>query len=195
MTFYCTGKPCKAGHEIVRYVYNYRCLQCRRDRENARIAQDRAKHAAKGRAWYAKHPETCRARNRAYRAKNPEYHRKKSEEWRRANPEHYRECVRQWKAANPEADRIYVNNRRVRKLGNGGTHTRADVAEIFKAQKGRCAYCKVKLGKKREVDHIKPVARGGTNNRSNLQILCAPCNSKKRAKDPITFAQSLGMLL
>lgn len=35
-----------------------------------------------------------------------------------------------------------------------------------------------------EVDHIKPVSRGGTNNRENLQCLCATCNARKGAKWP-----------
>lgn len=41
----------------------------------------------------------------------------------------------------------------------------------------------------------KPLARGGTNQRTNLQLLCPPCNLSKSAKDPIDFMQSRGFLL
>jgi 5-methylcytosine-specific restriction enzyme A len=30
-----------------------------------------------------------------------------------------------------------------------------------------------------EVDHIRPLSRGGSNDRSNLQGLCAPCHLAK----------------
>jgi 5-methylcytosine-specific restriction endonuclease McrA len=33
-----------------------------------------------------------------------------------------------------------------------------------------------------EIDHIIPIARGGTNEPDNLQVLCRHCNAKKWAK-------------
>lgn len=43
----------------------------------------------------------------------------------------------------------------------------------------RCQYCG--SAKDLEIDHIVPIARGGWNNMSNLQVLCRPCNRKKWA--------------
>lgn len=34
-----------------------------------------------------------------------------------------------------------------------------------------------------QVDHITPLSRGGTDERSNLQSLCASCHSKKTSAD------------
>lgn len=35
-----------------------------------------------------------------------------------------------------------------------------------------------------QIDHIVPVARGGTGDIDNLQVLCRPCNASKGAKLP-----------
>lgn len=51
---------------------------------------------------------------------------------------------------------------------------------VYKADGYRCVHC----GSNGDltVDHIFPVALGGTNDRENLQTLCRPCNSAKGTK-------------
>lgn len=50
---------------------------------------------------------------------------------------------------------------------------------------GLCVHCRragrVTLGE--EVDHITPLERGGTDNESNLQLLCKACHCAKSAAD------------
>jgi len=43
----------------------------------------------------------------------------------------------------------------------------------------RCKFCG--STENLEIDHIKPLSRGGSNDLVNLQILCKPCNRKKWA--------------
>lgn len=51
--------------------------------------------------------------------------------------------------------------------------------QIFKRDLYRCRIC-AKTGVEIEVDHIVPVARGGSDDMENLQTLCVPCNRGKR---------------
>lgn len=43
----------------------------------------------------------------------------------------------------------------------------------------RCAMCGLAEPRKLTLDHIQPLSKGGTNDLSNVQILCGSCNSKK----------------
>jgi 5-methylcytosine-specific restriction endonuclease McrA len=101
-----------------------------------------------------------------------------------------------WARANPERVIAKVHKRRSAKLKSRGSFTNYDLAWIMRAQNGKCAYCRFSLSKrKKHVDHILPLSCGGSNDRTNIQYLCAPCNLTKGAKDPILFAQELGRLL
>jgi 5-methylcytosine-specific restriction endonuclease McrA len=62
-------------------------------------------------------------------------------------------------------------------------------------QRGRCVYCRRKVGESFHLDHIVPLARGGRNEDDNVQITCAFCNVSKGAKDPYEFAKRRGQLL
>lgn len=45
-----------------------------------------------------------------------------------------------------------------------------------------CRYCGEALNGGGEVDHLTPVARGGTSQIGNLTLACTPCNRAKLAK-------------
>lgn len=58
---------------------------------------------------------------------------------------------------------------------------------VFERNNYQCQSChKIDLSaQKLQVDHIIPLAQGGSNDLSNLQTLCAKCNRQKSAKiDP-----------
>ncbi|MCM2280097.1 MAG: HNH endonuclease [Oligoflexia bacterium] len=55
--------------------------------------------------------------------------------------------------------------------------------EVFKRDSFKCVYCGTEApGVVLHVDHIIPVAKGGTNEITNLVTACQPCNSGKRDK-------------
>jgi hypothetical protein len=64
---------------------------------------------------------------------------------------------------------------------------------VMNRSKGICAYCGCKLrpiypdGEKPALDHRVPLALGGTNDISNLDYICSPCNGKKSAMTEFEF--------
>jgi 5-methylcytosine-specific restriction endonuclease McrA len=118
--------------------------------------------------------------------------------WAAENPEKVSAAKRKWADANPESAVACQSRRRALKAASSGSYTRKDVTGLLEMQRGKCASCACKLkksGKHRyHVDHVMPLAKGGSNGRENIQILCPPCNLKKSAKDPYLFAQSMGRL-
>lgn len=68
---------------------------------------------------------------------------------------------------------------------------------ILNREGGLCHYCSQPVAilslsnQTYDIDHMVPIARGGTNDPTNLVLSCSKCNNKKRAKAqsvPDTFA-------
>jgi 5-methylcytosine-specific restriction protein A len=52
---------------------------------------------------------------------------------------------------------------------------------VFERDNFQCQSCgKIYLETNLNIDHIIPLARGGSNDISNLQTLCQTCNQKKK---------------
>jgi hypothetical protein len=61
------------------------------------------------------------------------------------------------------------------------TLSAAQRAEIYARDGEVCAYCASTEGPF-HIDHVEPVARGGTNDPANLCVACKDCNLSKGAK-------------
>ena len=85
--------------------------------------------------------------------------------------------------------------RKIRILSNKGVLTNGLTAKLFVLQKGLCPCCAQPLGDNYHLDHIMPLALGGSNTDDNIQLLRQRCNRQKHAKHPIDFMQSRGFLL
>ncbi len=100
-----------------------------------------------------------------------------------------------WSEKNPFDSRIRTAKRVARKMNAEGFYKVEDIEKLFSLQKGKCVYCFKSIKKSFQVDHVVPLARGGSNWPSNLVLACKPCNNKKHAIDPFVFARRLGRLL
>jgi len=58
---------------------------------------------------------------------------------------------------------------------------------LFLKKKGTCEACyqKIEAGKAWDIDHILPLALGGTNAPGNLQILCKSCHHEKTTQSDV----------
>lgn len=168
--FYWTGEPCVRGHVSKRRTSGAHCLEC--------ATLDNEKNRA-SRLEYKKRPD-----QKAVRAKYWKDH-----------PEKTREIRRRYYENNRETLRARCLNRVAKRRDASGKHSAEDIADILRLQNNRCAYCRIKLRGKYHVDHIVPLSAGGSNDRSNLQALCVPCNLSKGAKPPLLYAREIGFLL
>ncbi|WP_261531239.1 HNH endonuclease [Burkholderia multivorans] len=207
---YFTGKPCKHGHLAPRYTSSTTCVICQ--------------HAAT-QALRAKNPERTRRQNAETRERTREKRNAYHREWMKRNPEKNRANVARWKRANPDkvsalsaayharnAERLNARRRAYRKnnphvgaassrrrraklRGAEGSDTAAEILALAQKQNYRCACCGVSIRRGYHADHITPLAKGGSDWITNIQLLCAKCNKRKAAKDPLAWAAENGLLL
>jgi 5-methylcytosine-specific restriction endonuclease McrA len=211
-TWYFTGEPCRHGHVCEKLTADGSCRECKRLRTLARYHANPQAGRDAVKRWRKENPDKALELDRRNRSKRGERSRAKAREWRARNPDRLLEYakraaanperrakavlnVNRWTQANKAKHRSYLRTSRSRRKGADGQHTAADVSEIMRLQRIRCAYCRTKLGTAHHVDHIQPLARGGSNDRRNLQMLCVPCNRHKAAKDPAVFARQAGLLI
>lgn len=60
---------------------------------------------------------------------------------------------------------------------------------------GRCYYCKRSVPPAElTMDHIVPLARGGTSSKGNLVAACKSCNSRKKTMLPLEWEEYMASL-
>lgn len=96
--------------------------------------------------------------------------------------------VNAWKKANPEFKLRENHRRRARKRGELSVGIRD---KLIALQKGKCAVCRG-VPKIWHLDHIVPLAAGGSNTDDNAQMLCGPCNWKRAQKTQSSLCSRLG---
>ena len=87
-----------------------------------------------------------------------------------------RDCARPGTAA-----RQGLRRARIKGAGYEVIHAR-EIDGIGERQGWRCGHCGKPIRHQYEVDHIRPLSKGGIHAIRNLQLLCGPCNRSKSAK-------------
>lgn len=154
--------------------------------------KEKRNDAAKTR--YAENLERERSRSASYYRNNTHKESLRKAESYKTNPQKYNFASAKWAKDNPLKVRVHIENRRAKARAAGGKLSRNIVVNLLKLQCGKCACCGRLLGDDFHLDHIMPLALGGANADSNMQLLRATCNQQKHAKHPIDFMQSRGFL-
>lgn len=104
-----------------------------------------------------------------------------------------RECIASNSRKHYEANREQARERQNRRQRREQTQNSAydpNIARWLNQQLGgRCRYCGDDLKGQGEIDHITPVARGGSGRKGNLTLACRSCNRSKLAKTLDEFLQ------
>ncbi len=75
--------------------------------------------------------------------------------------------------------------RKLRKQGNGGSHTYAEWLALKRHYGNSCAHCgRTEPEVRLTVDHILPISKGGPDSIQNIQPLCLKCNMAKGSSVP-----------
>lgn len=181
--YFNAGKRYKGG-------WRSQCKECERaynERNKDRVRKRRSAHRAANKDRIAERYRIWAAANREHRnAYNRKYHAKQRAKTKADE--------RAWYVGNTEEINTATRNRRARAFKAEGIHTADDVRRQHKAQRGKCYYCGVKVGKMYHVDHVIPLSRGGSNGPENIVIACQFCNTSKQSKMPHEWGGSNRLL-
>lgn len=204
----CYCKPCVKHKNRAQYENNResRIQDARTYRVENRekvIAAERKRYEARKpwRKGYSEHNrERIREQSRAFRAANPGYHglwRQKNHatrlaferQHRAANRDLYRRWEAARRAADPEPFRMAKHRYRAAVRANGRISFTIDQWEQKLAFWGhRCWICRSDLfGRDYQIDHVKPISKGGMHCLSNLRPACESCNKSKSGRWPFAL--------
>ena len=126
------------------------------------------------------------ARKRAHYEANRENYHANARAYRESNPEKIYAIQKAFRERNPEKHRAARGKRRALYAGAAGQASAEQRAARWDYYGGCCYIC----GKDAEaMDHVIPLARGGSNWPANLRPICGSCNSTKGAKWPYDIEQ------
>ena len=165
--------------------------QLRKDKAAWHVKHYKANQAkeVKRQAIYREtHREIVRARNRAWAranyAKDPIAGAARAAAWRAAHPARIKTILSTYRKRHPEKTREKGLRQNARRRGAAGRATAAQIQARVDLYGGRCAYCERSY---EHIDHVIPLAKGGSNWPSNLVPACAKCNHRKKDKTLATL--------
>lgn len=130
------------------------------------------------------HREQVREKSNRHYRENRERYAELNRQWRESNRERVRENNRRWQLANPENRKARTQARRARIKNVPGRYKAREWLDLKAFYDYTCLACHKREPEiKLTPDHVKPIAKGGSNSIDNIQPLCLSCNQKKHVKE------------
>lgn len=147
---------------------------------------NRDKIAAQAKRYRERHPDRVAAREARRRGKRNAYYEANMDrllaqhrEWAKRNPDVVRKLSREWMAAHPEVNADIASRRRARM--RGVPTEKIDRRVVFEREHGICHLCSQPVPFETfTIDHVIPIARGGSHTYENVKVAHKSCNSRKR---------------
>lgn len=164
----------------------WREANAEKDKERHRAYRERNAEKIKefNRAYRERNAEKIKESGRDYYKRNLDKVKEAGRDWRERNPEKRKDIDRAYREAYPEKGRAAERRRRERKAAAPGYATDAQVAARCAMFGNKCWVCGAPA---EAIDHVKPLAAGGSGWPCNLRPICGSCNSRKGAKWPIAL--------
>lgn len=185
------GRAYNAANREAKNAHNRAYDAAHREQRKAYYAAHKEHDNEKSRQWRLAHLEVARERSRRQYEADCEAWKERSRRWREEHLEQAKANNKRWAEAHPENIATISRNRKARELSADGSHTAEDIKAQYERQKGKCYYCGERVGTKYHVDHVIPLASGGSNSPENLVISCPTCNLSKGPKHPQDFCGRL----
>lgn len=186
------------------------CKDCHNTKMRRRYEENREAILEKQREYQRKYPERRRAAREKWEKKNPENLPKRKKRYRKRHPDKIKAANAAYYAANRE--RVLAQKAEYREENREAIYARRDwekhaeygrkrrakmldayvaavvADEIVKRDCGRCGICGKPVMGDLELDHIVPLAAGGTHEPDNVQPAHRTCNRRKHARETFSLA-------
>lgn len=175
------AKECKHCGSHERYTSNGNCVECQLRRNKSWSSRNRERHLQLLREWHKKN-YVPKPKPLPERTTVDKYHIR--QKWIKENPEKYKGSILKTQEKLKEKAPFKLHVRRTRQIRNNADMTKKELRQsrdkILSLKHLGCSYCG--SHERLNIDHIIPVARGGSNHFTNLQWLCRHHNAQKWAR-------------
>lgn len=184
---------CSSEKNKERYLANIDALRDKR-REQARDPEFQRQNRERTQRWRFENPQRARESFIRWKTTRPEdfkvskkkHYEKNSDRYKKAARDRYqlkkdeiKKHISEWCRKNPDRVRLHGFRKRERKRNASGSAAPEQVAGRVLYYGGLCYVCRKKAD---AIDHVIPLASGGTCWPANLRPICTSCNSRKGAR-------------